>query len=93
MPTKKTVSPQSQKVHLNDDLPVLYVDTCATSHREDGMNYLSFATNTPNIPVGLVEQVRLVIDDESLREIIDGLCGSINYFPEKPIKQRRGPSK
>ncbi len=93
MPTKKTVSLQSDTVHRNDDLPVLYVDTCATSRRDDGINYLSFATNTPNIPVSVVEQVRLVIDDQSLREIIDGLCESIDYFPKKPIKKRRGPSK
>ena len=93
MPTEKTVSLQSEEVHLNHDLPVLYVDTCAISRREDGINYLSFATNTPNIPVSVVEQVRLVIDDQSLREIIDNLCGSSDYFPKKPIKKRRGPSK
>lgn len=93
MPTKKEVSPQSTQVHLNDDLPVLYVDTCATSHSDDGMNYLSFATNTPNTPVGVVEQVRLIIDDKSLQLIIDALCRSIDYFPEKPSKKPRRSSK
>jgi hypothetical protein len=89
MPTRESVSPQSQRVHLNDELPVLYVDTCATSHRGDGLNYLSFATNTPNTPVGVVEQVRLIIDDESLKLILDSLCRTIDYFPEKPSKKRR----
>lgn len=93
MPARKKVSPQSQQVHLNDGLPVLYVDTCATSHRGDGLNYLSFATNTPNTPVGVIEQVRLIIDDESLQLIIDDLCRSIDYFPEQPSKKRRGSSE
>lgn len=89
----KKISPQSQEVHLNDDLPTLYVDTCATSRRGGGINYLSFATNTPNTPVGIVEQVRLIIDDDSLHEILDDLCRSADYFPERPSRKRRRPSK
>lgn len=85
MSNKKRVSPQ--EIHLNDDLPILYVDTCAMSHRTDGLNYLSFATNTPNAPKSIAEQVRLIIDDESLRTIIDDLCRTINHFPEKPSKK------
>jgi len=90
MPTRKKAS---QEVHFNDDLPTLYVDTVATSRRADGLCYLSFATNTPPTPYGIAEQVRLVIDDESLRIIIDDLCETTNYFPEKPSQKRRGPSK
>jgi len=94
MPTKiKSVSPESQEVYLNDDLPILYVDTCALSTRKGGFNYLSFATNTPNTEKSIVEQVRLVIDDESLRIILDELCEGINHFPEKPTKGRKRPSK
>jgi hypothetical protein len=93
MPTKrKRVRPESQDVYLNDDLPILYVDTCALSTRK-GFNYLSFATNTPNTAKSIVEQVRLIIDDESLRMMLDHLCKGINYFPEKPTKGRKRPSK
>ena len=91
MPTRKKVS--AQQIRLNDDLPILYVDTCAISRREDGFNYLSFATNTPNTPKGIVEQVRLIIDDESLHEIIDDLCRTTHYFAEKTSKKPRGRAK
>lgn len=94
MPTKiRSVSPESQEVYLNDDLPILYVDACALSTSQGGLNYLSFATNTPNAKKTLVEQVRLVIDDESLRMILNELCDGINYFPEKPTKRRKRQSK
>lgn len=94
MPTRKeTVSAESEEVYLNDDLPILYVDTCALSTRKGGFNYLSFATNTPNTAKSIVEQVRLIIDDESLRIMLDQLCKGINHFPEKPTKGRKRPSK
>lgn len=93
MSPRTKVSPESEEVHLNDNLPILYVDTCAVATRGDGINYLSFATGTPNTPVGIVEQVRLIIDDESLRSIIGALCRSIDYFPEKPGRKRKRPSK
>jgi hypothetical protein len=87
MPAKKKTKPQ--EICLNNTLPIFYVDTIATGHRK-GFNYLSFATNLPN---RIVEQVRLIIDDESLYLIIDSLCRTTNHFPEKPIKKKRSPSK
>jgi len=94
MPARpRTVAPGSREVYLNDDLPILYVDTCAVSSREGGFNYLSFATNTPNAAKSIVEQVRLIIDDKSLRVILDGLCTAINHFPERPRGTQNPPSK
>jgi len=93
MSPRRKVAAQSQEVHLNHDLPTLYVDNCAVSHRGDGMNYLSFATNTPNTPVRVVEQARLIVDDDSLKEILDVMCRSVDYFPEKPTKKRRRSTK
>ena len=88
MPARKKATPK--EIHINNDLPSLYVDAIDTRHREDGVNYLSFATNLPDC---LVEQVRLIVDDESLQRIIDDLCQAINYFPKKPSKKGRGSSK
>jgi hypothetical protein len=88
MPSKKKAKPK--EIYINNDLPILYVDAVDTRRREDGVNYLSFATN---IPDRIVEQVRLIIDDESLQRIIDDLCQTTNYFPKKPSKKERGPSK
>jgi len=88
MSAKRRAKPQ--EVYINNALPILYVDTMSIAHRKDGFNYLSFGTNLPDT---IVEQVRLIIDDESLHLIIDDLCGSTNYFPEKPSKKERVPSK
>jgi len=88
MPTRKKAPPK--ETYINNDLPILYVDDVDTRHRADGMNYLSFKTNTPDL---FVEQVRLIIDDEHLHEIIDDLCQSTDYFPERTSKTKRVPSK
>lgn len=88
MPTRKKATPK--ETYINNDLPILYVDDVDTRHREDGINYLSFTTNLPD---RFVEQVRLIIDDEHLQGIIDDLCLSTNYFPERPSKRKRGSSQ
>ena len=88
MPNRKKDTPK--ETYINNDLPILYVDDVDTRHREDGINYLSFTTNLPD---RLVEQVRLIIDDEHLHIIIDDLCLSTDYFPKKPSKRKRGSSQ
>ena len=91
MPTRKKGTPK--ETYINNDLPVLYVDNVDTRHREDGINYLSFTTNTPTL---IVEQVRLMINDEELHEIIDNLCLTTEYYPKKSTrtsKAKRAPSK
>jgi hypothetical protein len=84
MPTNKKATPK--KRYYNNNLPTLYIDDIDISLRKDGMNYLSFTTNTPDL---IVEQVRLMIDDEDLRYIIDDLCLATNYFPQKPKKSKK----
>jgi len=91
MPTRKKVT--TKETYINNDLPILYVDDVNTRHRADGINYLSFTTNLPDL---VVEQVRLIVDDEYLHYIIDDLCKSTNYFPKRPkrtSKAGRVPSK
>ena len=88
MPNRKKDTPK--ETYINNDLPILYVDDVDTRHREDGINYLSFTTNLPD---RLVEQVRLIIDDEHLHKIIDDLCLSTDYFPKRPSKRKRGSSQ
>ena len=78
------------KVIANNNLPTLYVDGVRISHRNDGMNYLSLRTMLPDCSM---EQVRLMIDDSHLIAIINTICGVIEYFPEKPTKKRKHPSK
>ena len=79
-----------RKVIINNNLPTLYVDGVRISRRKDGMNYLSLRTNLPDCNM---EQVRLMIDYEHLTGIIDIICEIIEYFPEKPTKERRRSSE
>ncbi len=88
MPTRKKDTPK--EFYINNDLPILYVDDVDTRHRADDMNYLSFTTNLPD---QTVEQVRLMIDDEHLHNIIDYLCQSTDYFPKRKSKTEKGPLK
>jgi hypothetical protein len=89
MPTRKE-TPLPREIYINNDLPTLYVDDVNARHRDDGINYLSFTTNLPD---RIVEQVRLMIDDEHLHGIIHYLCLVTDYFPQKPSKRKRGSSK
>lgn len=88
MPAKKKETPD--KVYINNNLPIIYVDAINTNRRTDGFVYLSFATSTPS---GLVEQARLMIEDASLRPILEDLCQAIDHFPKKPSKKQKKSSK
>ena len=88
MPTKNKAKPT--EVYYNNTLPVVFVDAIMIGRRKDGLTYLSFATQLPD---SIVEQVRLIVNDNSLYMIIDDLCRTAEYFPEKPSRKRRGSSK
>jgi len=90
MPTKKEIPQDLKQVHLNNALPILYVDAVNIRHRADGYNYVSLATRTPH---RLVEQVRLMIDDSATQLIVDALCESIDYYPKEPSKNQRPQAK
>jgi hypothetical protein len=78
--------PTPQEIHMNNALPILYVDAISSRARQDGMIYVSLATNTPHL---IAEQVRLMIDEASLQTVVDNLCETLGYYPQKP---RRKPS-
>lgn len=84
MPTSKKVKPK--ETYYNNTLPTLYVDGVDTRHRNDNMVYLSFTTNIPNL---IVEQIRLMVDEEHLHYMIDDMCRNVNYFPKKPKRSRK----
>jgi len=92
MPTRKKEAPEEapKEYIINNELPILYVDDVNYSHRTDGINHLSFTTNLPD---QVVEQVRIMIQDEHLNTILSYLCESTGHFPRKPRKIKRPPSK
>ena len=82
MPTRKKAIPR--ETYINNNLPVLYVDDVDTHRRADGIYYLRFTTNIPDF---IVEQVRLITNDDNLHLMIDDLCLNANYFPKRPGKK------
>ena len=92
MPTRKKEAPKEapKEYFINNELPILYVDDVNFSHRTDGINHLSFTTNLPD---QVVEQVRLMIDDEDLNKMISYLCEPTGHFPRRARKTKKLPSK
>lgn len=88
MPSKNT--PKPKKVYYNNTLPVIFVDSIATVPRKDGLFFLTLGTQLPD---SIAEQARFIIDHQSLHMMIDDLCETAEYFPEKPIRKKRQPSK
>ncbi len=79
--------PNSQPAPLpfsvNDKLLALYVDAVFHSSRKDGINLLRFTTN---LPEGPTEQVRLMLTQRDLKNIINILCSSSGYYPKQPVE-------
>jgi len=86
MPNKK--GKDLSDFYRNDSLPVLHIDSAHISHREDNFVYMSFTSNLPN---GDFEQARMMIRDDDLKDLIDGMCSVINYYPEKSGGKRSSP--
>jgi hypothetical protein len=84
MPIDKTR--KFKEIYRNNALPTLYIDDVNTRRRNDNMYFLSFTTSIPNL---IVEQVRLMIDEEHLHNVIDDMCRSAKYFPKKPKKSTK----
>lgn len=61
-------------------LPTLFADHLLLARREDNLFLLRFAAE---LPEGLTEQARLIINKERLVAMIDILCSTAEYYPSK----------
>jgi hypothetical protein len=77
-------------IHTNDNLQTLYVDGAAIHSRDDGMHFIKFLVG---LPEGSFEQLRIMIDEEHLHNIIDAMCSNANYYPEKPAKRKKAATR
>ena len=80
----------ADKFILNNQLPALFVDSLVSDVRDDNVHLLRFGAR---LPEGLYEQVRLIIQAQDLRNVIDGLCQQSNYYPIKPPAAKRTVKK
>jgi hypothetical protein len=68
-------------IQNNDALPTLFVDGATIHSRKDGMFYIRLTALHPD---AMHEQVRIMVNDTTLRKIIDVFCGIAKYYPEQP---------
>ena len=72
------------KVILNDNLPALMVDNLSISSRKDGLHYIRLLTE---LPEGKKEQVRFLVPNLALQNMIKALCSHIGYYPKKTTER------
>ena len=65
---------------LPSDLPILLTDVLRIATRKDGLHLIHLGTM---LPEGIRWQVRLMVPDKNLREMIDVLCSHSGYYPQK----------
>ncbi|MCF8044474.1 MAG: hypothetical protein K9J83_01340 [Desulfarculaceae bacterium] len=69
---------EALNIQINNDLPPTWVDYIVPMAREDGIFFLRFATIMPE---GLVEQARIITDNEVMKQFVDSICSAMDYYP------------
>lgn len=90
METKKEIK-QEHSVILRPDVPTIFSEQLRVAHRKDGMFLLSWLQSVPET---FIEQARILVTKEHIKLIINSLCETANYYPEKPdsIDKKQSPS-
>jgi hypothetical protein len=68
------------EIITNNMIPTLFVDNLAISKRSDGIYLLRFTTS---LPEGLQEQVRMMVPQENMKNMLDVLCRHCDHYPTK----------
>lgn len=84
MQTKRAPSPK--EIKNVQSLPPIFVDGAIVSSRSDSMYYIRFVTHLPD---AVQVQTAIMTSELPLKRIIDVLCESTNYYPDK----RKGKNK
>ena len=83
MPNKKQKVVQ---LHLDPSIKSLWVDNLHMAVRDDDVGVIRLSTN---LPEGLFEQIRFMTGKKQLKEFVDIICATIDYFPsEDKIKTK-----
>ncbi len=90
MPTKKPENEEIVELILNNNLPVVTSDNLSFYLRADDVCLLRLSTQ---LPEGLLEQARIMINKERLIDMIDVICSNINYYPVKPKAKKKTSTK
>jgi len=81
MSTKESSTAEEEtNLFANDTLPTIWVDGVRVASRADGICAISFDSQLPH---GVFEQVRLMTTEKMIKGIVDQLCSSLDYYPDK----------
>ncbi len=78
MSSQTTNKKQPVKLIHNNNLPSLWIDAFRVGIREDKIVSINFYAAQPE---GQLEQARIVSGPEPLKNLINTLCKSIDYYP------------
>ena len=89
---KKNKQPNAKEipVHLNNNLPSLWIDMVNVAIREDDICMLRSFTNTPE---GYFEQSRITTHKDIMKNLVDVLCSNLNYYPKEKVTKAKKKSK
>lgn len=73
----------AEKITLNYSMNSLWADNFQVGVREDNICLIRFLAA---LPEQLIEQSRIMTSRQNLMALIDLLCSTLNYYPEKPKK-------
>jgi hypothetical protein len=74
---KKTVE---LELHVDTSIKNVWVDNLHMAVREDDVCVVRLSTY---LPEGYFEQVRFMTNKNQLKDFIEILCSTINYYPDK----------
>jgi len=78
---------QGIEVKTNKNLPTYLVDGMVIHSRTDGFQFIRLTLGLPE-PDGILEQIRFMVSDKSLQQIIDAICAHTGYYPKKTRKRQ-----
>lgn len=85
MPNQAMKNMQHINLINNNNLPALWVDSFRVGVREDKIVSINFYAAQPD---GQFEQTRVVSGQEPLKNLINTLCKSMDYYPIKDSSEK-----
>ena len=85
MPSQTERKAQLVEFIHNNNLASLWVDAFRVGIREDQIVSINFYAAQPE---GQIEQARIVSAEEPLKNLINTLCKSIDYYPNKDSSKK-----
>lgn len=71
---------------VDNELPLLFIDSVAASVRVDGLYLLRLGAS---LPEGMQEQARLMMPTECVKNMLDILCEQSEYYPTRPAIKKQ----